>query len=321
MNRKRKVFLYVTCFSFTAILALTASIHSASALFENAVDGTSFTITAAQTYTVTFYTSYSSGWGGTTTRQVTSGSAVSNIPTVSQSGYTFKGWVNATPSNSNYTTYFDTSSNITSNISLYPILESNVDYAYTNSTYYQANTDVTISSNSIGSTQIGKRYVGITGIPNPVATWNDSRSLYSSSGIYKFVAEQSGAAMIYRKIGFKPNNQWGQNWDGSNGAGFGIYAWDGNGNDESIHLGVSNGSTTLYTYIHATYYNFKFSRYSSNNTSFAWGNQSSDLNFDNSQSWNNNSTNKYSSSTTVLSMNYSGSWVDNWGRSNATWVS
>ena len=322
MSKVRKILLYVTCFLFTSILAATATIHSAAALFENGASGTNFTIEAAQTHIVSYYNYSGSSWSVSSTEQVASGNTISSAPSISLSGYTFKGWVSAVPSNSNYTSYFNTSSQINNDLSLYPILESNNDYAYTNSTYYQTGVDVTISSSTIGSTQLGKRYVGIDGIPNPVATWNDSRSLYSASGIYKFVNE-GGGAQLYRKVGFKPNSQWGQNWNGT-GSGFGIRAWNDDNSPFTAHMGTSNGVTTLYAYVPATYINFRLHRYSASSSSFVGDgdyNKSANLSFDNSWWWNNSSTNRYTLSTIVLSMNYSSSWPGEWGSGSATWTS
>ena len=276
-----------------------------------------------ETHTVNFYSTFTNSWTSPDSVQVVNGASV-NVPEKdTYSGYTFKGWKTSAPSVSDVAiTYTDAqveALSITADLNLYAVYESNANYAYTNNEFFDVDNDITISSNSITATTIGKRYVGVTnGIPNPVASWNDTRSLYSASGKYKFVNE-NGAAMIYRKIGFKPNSSWGASWNGD--PGFGVYSWDGNGNDVSIHMGQSNGSTTLYAYIPADFINFKFSRYSHNETDFVWSdNQSGDLSFDSSWYWSGSSTNKYSSSTFVLTMNSWNNWVDNWGSNDSQWA-
>ena len=319
MKTSKKLFLLSTL----GIVAFVSSFSFASAMNTRDASNVSFSIGGSTPkFNVTFYTSYSSSWGGTIVVSVNQGSSVSasDIPSISLSGYTLQGWVTVTPSSANYNNPISgstiSSTSVNADISYYPILKSNSDYAYVNSTYYQANVDVTINSNSIGQTLLGKRYVGISGIPNPEASWNDPRSLHSSSGIYKF-ENSNGAAMIYRKIGITVNNNWGADWDGG-APGIGIYAWQGESN-VSIHMGYAGPGQTLQAYIPGDYENFKFSRYSHNQTSFVWGNQSSNLSFDPSWWWGGVQNNHYESDSINLAMKNWSSWIDNWGSNDALW--
>ena len=292
------------------------------AVTDNAATKTMKISTSGTVRSVIFHTTFAnSSWDAGSEVNVLDGENLksTDIPSVSLSGYTFKGWSAVIPDSTHYTASYTSSAlqelSIDEDKEYYPILESSADYAYADSNYYSVGVDVEINSNSIGSTSLGRRYVGIDGIPNPSATWNDSRDLYSASGIYKF-QNDNGGAMLYRKIGFKPNSNWAASWDGN--PGFGIHAWDDSSNSSSIHLGTSGG-TTLYGYIPTTYKYFKFSRYSHNATEFTWGNQSDNLSFANDWWWGGSGTNKYTKSTIVLKMNSWSSWIDNWGSDYASW--
>lgn len=317
-------FLLVVC-SITAI----SSYSLTKALYQRGASSATVRIAEASTRTVTLYTNFEAGnWSSPNTIYVTSGNEIGSATSPSLSGYDFLGWRTTAPSSGDgnrsieYTT--DQLNDIVvgaSDLTFYPVFKSNSELAYVNSNYYAINADVEINTNSIGSTNIGYRYLGVSGIFDITASWNDTRSLYSSSGIYRFVKNE-GAALIQRKIGFKPNSHWGAAWD-NDSCGFGIYSWQG-GNNSSIHLGNTTSGNTLYTYIPADYENFLFRRYSSNKNAFegndANSNKSSDLSFDNSWYWNGSSTNKYSKDTIVLQMNNWGDWINEWNSSNASWV-
>ena len=311
----------------TVLLVVTAgvasfsvglSIPTAIALTVKKADDASFGIKGANTYTVTFYKEYSeSEWSNPTVLNVLSGQAIESATNLSLDGYQFLGWRTLAPSSEAYAAEYTTAEvnelTVSSNLSFYPVFKSNAKKVSVNSNYYEVNTDVVLETSSIGQTLIGYQYLGVDGVLDVTASWNDSRNLYSSSGIYKFI-ESDGAAVIQRKVGFRPNTQWSQAWD-NNSCGFGIYAWQDDSNNASVHLGNSNGYT-LYGYIPANYDNFKFSRYSSNNNAFAWGNESGNFSFS-STSWSNGS---YSKDSIILEMNTWSSWVDNWDGSNARWI-
>lgn len=318
MNRKLLIILSTATMTI-APLAFFGTTMASWAVIDDA-NAFGMRIKVSDVKNVTFHTAYANNsWDDGTSVGVVPGSTISEIPSVSASGYTLLGWKTSAPTFSDYSkTYTQAQlSNlaITEDLEFWPVFESNNDYAYVDSTYYQANVEVTINSNSIGSTRLGKRYIGFEGIPNAVATWDVSRNLYSASGIYKF-QNDNGGAMVYRKVGFKPNSSWHANW-GSGAANIGIYTWDDSGS-VSIHMG---SDSTVYAFIPATYINFKFSRYTHDTSSFTWGNESSNLSFDNGWWWNNSGTNKYTSSTPTLSMNNWSSWVNNWEPKDATWVS
>ena len=302
-----------------SILVLNATTFSlAYSLFTKEASNVSFTFRQAVTKSVTFYTAYSDGeWGSSSTAVVPANGNVDagDIPSVSLSGYTFEGWVNEVPSSSNIgstiTNEQIVAAAVTNDIAYYPLLKSASKKAYVNSNYYDINTDVVLETNSIGETLIGYQYIGVAGIPDPSSSWHDSRSLHTASGIYKFY-EDNGAAIISRKIGFKPNSNWASNYNGT-GSSFGIHTWQGS-NSTDVHMGNSTGAA-LFTYIPADYSNFIFSRYDANATEFAWGNQSADLAFSNS--WSGGSS--YSKDSTILYMNYDTGYND-WTSAGATWI-
>ena len=313
MGKTAKKYAIYALFSVLT-LAVVSSFSPAYSIVQKTYDGISVNITPGSS-TVTFYTEYSGfDWGNVITRSVDSGNTIGNIPTPSASGYTLKGWSTNVPSTTNYSVTYTTaqinSLVPTSNLTLYPILESNNDYAYTNSTYYQAGVDVTISSNSIGSTQLGKRYVGIIGIPNPVATWNDSRSLYTSSGVYKF-ENVNGGAMIYRKVGLQIIDSANNYWDKESTEYYRIHYFN-NDSDKGWSdclARTSHGSTYQgYFYIPGNYANIIFTRMSDGSHAdwdHKW-NQSGDIAL----------TEGYSSSTITNQKNKD--WWDTW---KGTWIS
>ena len=312
--------------ALTVLLVVTAgvasfsvglSIPTAVALVVNKPEDASFGIRGATTYRVTLYKEYTdSSWTNPTIIDVASGQTINNATNLSLEGYDFLGWRSTVPSLEGYAAEYTTTEVnnlvVSSNLSFYPVFKSTSEKVYVNENYYEVNTDVVLETNTIGETLIGYKYLGIDGIAEETASWHDSRSLYSASGIYKFINNE-GAAIIQRKIGFKPNSYWAADWDNT-GSGFGIYAWQGESN-ASIHMGVSSGNA-LYTYIPGDYDNFKFSRYSSNSAGFAWGNESSNFSFSNS-SWSNGT--HYSKDSILLTMNSWSSWVDGWGSEHATW--
>lgn len=309
-------------FSIASLTLVVGGVFSSWAITDNAADVRIKVNIAEAVRTVTFYTSFDgSSWGDEVEKMVFDGGSVDSIPTVSLSGYTFKGWKKAAPTYSSYAADYSNNQVLAMTFNddeeFYPVLESNSDYAYTNSTYYQAGVDVTIPTNTIGATRLGKRYCGVDSIPNAVATWDDTRDVYAASGIYKF-ENVSGGAMLYRKIGFKPNSNWSQNF-GSGTPAFFMHLWDGAEADVKIGNSLTNG--VMYNYIPANAKQFLIRRNDHNQATIDWdhGNKSADLSFDSSWWWNSSSTNKYSSSTIVLSMNSDASW-DNWGSNAATWI-
>ena len=318
---KNKV-CYFACLLTVGFITVVSSYSFARASFVKSSGNVSFAIRQPEQRTITLYKNYDGiSWNSYDTLDVFDGNTIDDAVDPSVSGYDFLGWRTSAPSSSDggrSITYSTSQLNDIvvngSDLSFYPVFKSSSKKAYADSTYYAINTDVTIDSNTIGATSIGYRYLGVSGIYDVTATWNDSRSLYSASGVYKFV-EDNGAAVLNRKIGFKANSTWKADWDGGVPC-FGIYSWDGNSNDTSIHMGI--GTSTLYAYIPANWINFKFSRYSHNASVFTWGNESSNLSFDNSWWWNGSSTNKYTKNSIVLSMNDGAD--TGWGSSSSTWV-
>ena len=317
MSKRSKVVI----FSLVALLATGLSAGSVFAAYGVTDNANSFGVqirVSPLRNNVTFYTEYDSGWQTPVTVQVDNGESIDSgdIPALSLEGYDFQGWKASTPTLESYAIDYTNEQlaelTISSDVTYYPIFKSSSKKVYVNSNYYEINADVVLETNTIGQTLIGYRYLGLDGVLDVSASWNDSRSLHTASGIYKFI-ENEGAAIIQRKIGFKPNSYWAADWDNT-GSGFGIYAWQGD-NNASVHMGVSSGDA-LYTYIPGDYDNFKFSRYSSNSAGFAWGNESSNFSFS-SSSWSNDTN--YSKDSILLSMNSWSSWVDGWGSERATW--
>ena len=320
MNKRNKVVI----FSLIATLATGLAAGSVFAAWGVTDNANSFGVQIrikANSCEVTFYTNYvGDEWANPVTVEVDSGEAIDagDIPSVSMSGYSFEGWVNAVPSASNLESAVTneqlTSNVISSDATYYPLLKSNEKQVLVNDNYYPVNEDVVLETNSIGQTLIGYQYVGVDGIPAPTSSWYDSRNLYTASGIYKFV-EDTGAALIQRKIGFRTNTQWSQAWDNIS-CGIGIHSWFDTEHNDDEHMGTTNGYT-LYTYIPADYNNFLFVRYTSNATAIDWDNknQSADLSF--SSSW---SSGSYTKDSIVLEMNSWDTWIDGWGASSARWV-
>ena len=144
-------------------------------------------------HSVKFYTTFDgTNWGGATELEVDDGSTV-EAPTITKTGYALKGWVKTAPSLSVYAPDYDTdeieSLAIDQDYVFYPIIESNNNKVWIHSLGFvgDVDTDITLSVNSIGQTLIGKDYVGVTtGVCNPIASWNNPRSLHTASGVYKF---------------------------------------------------------------------------------------------------------------------------------------
>lgn len=317
-NKRTKLFLIIGSVPF-----IIGTFSHSFAIVKKDAQNLSFLISAAPTKRLRFYTGHDgSSWSAFSDVIVPEGesASLSSIPTPSLSGYTFKGWNINVPSSSNYSvTYSSTEvSNLTINddATFYSILESNTDYAYTNSSYYQAYVDVEINTSSIGATVLGKRYLGITGIPSPIADWNATRNLATSSGIYKFVNE-GGGANLYRKVGFKPNNNWKGNW-GSGTPAFFIHAWIDSSTSTDVLMGNSLTNDKLYSYIPATYQYLLFVRNDHNNTSIDWSNRNQSGDLDLSNSFMNSS--HYSASSIVLEMDGSADW-NGWTKNNSKWIS
>ena len=318
MNKRSKVVI----FSLISLLAVglgAGSVFADWAVSDNANSfGVQIRISPLKK-NITFYTEYDSGWQNSINVEVEVGESISalDIPSINVDGYVLQGWKSSAPSSDNYAIDYTSDQladlTISEDAVFYPILKSSNKKVFVNSSYYPVNEDVVLETNLIGQTLIGYTYVGIDGIPDVSASWYDTRNLYSTSGIYKFI-ESDGAAIIQRKIGLKPNSNWAADWDGT-GSSFGIYWWASDSDNGSMHMGVSSGDA-IYAYIPANYDNFKFSRYSSTATEFAWGNQSSDFSFSGS-SWSNDT--HYSKDSTLLCMNSWSSWQDNWSSSLATW--
>lgn len=321
MKKIKTVFLVIAGLSLIGGFSTTAfSLYTGTLPSNKEI---TISISPISKHTLRFFTTYNgSSWSTYSDKLISDGGSISlsDIPSPSLAGYTFKGWNINIPSSTNYSVTYTNSqvSNLTINndVTFYPILESNNDYAYTNSTYYEANVDVTISSNSISTTVLGKRYVGITGIPNPIADWNDSRNLVTSSGIYKFVNE-GGGANLYRKIGFEPNSNWSTNW-GSGTPAFFVHSWIDNSTNVDVLMGNSLTNGKVYCYIPATYQYLLFVRNDHDNASINWDNRNKSADLDLSLTFSDST--KYTSSSIVLQMAGNADWND-WGSSNSKWAS
>lgn len=331
---KNKTIGYIPCLLAISTIVALGSFSAASAFISKGVSNLSFAIRES-TKTITLYTDYDNGeWTSANILYVRQGEEITSATDPSVSGYDFLGWRTTAPGTGDgqrdiaYTTSELNDIVVDdSDLTYYPVFKSSSKKAYADTNYYEINTDVVISSNSIGATSIGYRYLGVSGIYEVTSTWNDTRSLYSASGIYKFYESgdyehANGAASLDRKLGFKPNSHWGASWDNSS-CGFGIDSWSGD-NHAKIHMGNTTVDTTIYVYIPAYYVNFQIRRYSSNAGAFVDGdgnnnNRSGNLSFDNSWYWNGSSTNRYTKDTIVLDMTTWDNWVDNWGSSNAEW--
>ncbi|MCQ2815070.1 MAG: hypothetical protein MJ227_02110 [Bacilli bacterium] len=275
------------------------------------------------TFTVRFYKLYnnSSGWYMNEDKTVPAGGKVT-CPALTKDGFTLKGWSINVPDMNHYTeTYTVEQLNnlpITQNLTLYPILQSNNNQVWINALGIvgDENADITISTSTIGQTIIGKSYVGIDKIPVAVASWNDNRNLHTASGIYKFTSSNN-AALVKRKLGFKPNPKWSQN-KGSGTPAFFVHTWGVQ--EEDILLGNTLIDGKVYGYIDARNINFIMVRKDHSATSFSWTdcNQSANLSFDPSWWWGGSSSNHYSSSTIVL--NKWDDWMDGWGSDQANWI-
>ena len=320
-----KVINKVLILSLATLVVGAFSISSSSALFKKNASDTSFGIRqATPTHNVKFYTTFDgSDWGDETTLVINNGNSVSvgDIPSISLSGYSFEGWVNATPTSSNY---FSTLSNsnisalsVTSNVSYYPILKSNSKVAYTHSNdndyYYDLNTDVAISYQTLKATYIGYRYVGITGIPVETSSWVNDRDLVTSSGIYQF-SESAGAVVVNRKIGFRVSDS--GYWSTESTEYYGLYCFGGSNSASwcsSILTRTDNTQTYIgYYYVDYEYDGFNFVRLSEATASWdkKW-NQSSDISLLNNKKYNSEvETSSYTSTNITMDKNNT-SW-DSW---------
>lgn len=311
--------------SLAVVSASALTISHTFSLVAKGVSELSFEI-GAKYQTVKFYIGFEdSSWSTSFEVKVIEGSSVdsASIPTPTLSGYTFKGWTTSVPDSDHYVKEYTNTDiailPVNEATTYYPIMESDSDYALIGETYYEANKDVNISSFEIANTVMGKRYLGIDGIPNVTASYNDTRGLFSASGVYQF-RNDNGNAQIYRKVGFKPNTCWLTPWDEGTPT-FGLYAWSGEYN-YSVFLGYEADSDgSYYGYIPATFINFKFIRNSHLKTEFDFSgaSQSSNLSFANDWWWNKQTDNKYTSSSIVLALNDVEYW-ENWGPDQAHWT-
>ena len=267
---------------------------------------------------VKFYTSYNgTSWGGLHEEEVLEGETVDTVPTVSLTGYTFKGWIEGSaPDSTHYTATISSSTisttTITSDKTYYPILESDDSFAYAGSSYYDLNSDVTLSVSSIASVKVGKKYLGVSGIPNASASINTSQNLYSGSGVYQFHDDGN----IFRKVGFKPNSSWRSLWSGQY-ASFSFHTWGDYGDYDYLRP-QDAGNYVYYAYIPATNHNFKIVRNAPDATSIDW-NQNHSANLKLSDSYGSGTT--YSSSSIILGQYDDVGWNNDWGSNKAWWGS
>lgn len=270
-------------------------------------------LTEISSSTVKFYTSYNgSSWGDIHEEDVLDGQTVETVPTISLTGYTFKGWIEGSaPDLTHYTATVSSSTisttAITSDKTYYPILESDDSFAYAGSSYYNLNSDVTLSVSSVASVKVGKKYLGVSGIPNATASINTSQNLYSGSGIYQFHED----GKIFRKIGFQPNNDWRQLWN-STYPSFTYHTW---GDYEYDYIRPFDaGNYIYYAYIPATNHNFIIIRQAPEASSINWSNdQSYTISLSNTFGAGN-----YSSSSIVLGQ-YGNSGWSGWNSSKTWW--
>ena len=230
----------------------------------------------ASKHSVKFYTTFDgTDWGDDVDFTVDDGSTVV-APTVTKTGYTVKGWTMFKPSLTIYAPDYDldeiNSLAIDQDYTFYPIIESNNNRVWIHDLGYvgDVDTDITLDVNTIGQTLIGKEYIGVTdGVCSPIASWNNNRSLYSSSGIYKF-SNKDGAASCSRKVTISTTNvTW---WTGDS-AITKIHVWDGSGNSHDYEILNSSFSATSHTatiYIDATCENLMVMRINPNNKSEVW---------------------------------------------------
>lgn len=317
MIKSKKLPIYMISFlSLVAIpLTVIGSTYAAWAVTDNAGDfSVNITPYAPGRKRVSFYTSYTgSSWGGLQEESVVDGEKVTSVPTVSLSGYTFKGWIEGSaPDSSHYTATVSSSTisttSITADKTYYPILESNDSVAYDGSSYHNLNSDVTLTASSVASVKVGKRYLGISGIPNASASVNTSQNLYSSSGIYQFHDD----GKIFRKIGFQPNNDWRDLWSGQYPS-FSFHTWGDYGDYDYLRP-FDAGNYIYYAYIPATNHSFKIIRQAPDASSINWSNNQT-ANISLSDTF---GAGSYSSSSIIMGQYGDSGWT-NWGASKIWW--
>ena len=321
MNKLFKVLTGLSCF----LLTLVFTMSHASSLTRKDAEGASFGIRPATTYTMTLYTDYDgSNWGSANTINVVSGNAISSATNPTKSGYTFMGWRTFAPVNSTgvantdfpvqYTTNQLNSITPTENMSFYPIFKYNSKQVYTYSNnahhYYDVNADVTINYQTLGSTYIGDRYLGVLGVTDATGTYYNNRNLITSSGVYRF--KDDGGCSLERKIGLRiSDSAGGDGWNKETTERYRIYYFNNssdNGWTDQITRTNQSSPYTCYFYISITYANIIFCRMNTTgNTGFnnVW-NQSNDIAL----------ASNYSSSAFINSKNQ-GTW-SNW---SGTWIS
>lgn len=301
-------------FSLTGVTLLAGSIFAAWAITDNA-DDVNIKVTVSSTHNVTFYSSYSndsSAWQVDGNQLVADGGTVSSVPSVSLTGYTFKGWRTSLPTLGNYSKEYTSEQAaalpITADTSFYPVFESNDSYAYANSSFYKLNEDCTLNVSSVSNVYVGKRYNGVTGgIPSVTSSVTTAQNLYSSSGIYQFHED----GKIFRKIGFQPNNDWRQLWNSAHPS-FTYHTW---GDYEYDYIRPFDaGNYIYYAYIPATNHNFMIIRQAPDASSINWDNNHSDtISLSNTFGAGN-----YSSSSIVLGQ-YGNSGWSGWNSSKTWW--
>lgn len=305
-------------------------VSSASSLYERGASNTSFGIVGhvAGTYEVKLYTDYNgSAWSTYSTINVTEGNTITSATNPTKSGYTFQGWRTSAPTSESYTqTYTTAQLNAivpVGNMTFYPVFESTAEVAYSGSTYYDLNTDITINSSTLGAISIGYKYLGVSGIPAASATSSGTKNLTTTSGIYQ-IKKESSSAKLYRKISFRVSDS--GHWNSNNNEYYSTYYFDKNSDDSSAGSDGwssvatrSNGKVSPYTcdfYIPYNYQKIIFVRHSSAEAS--WDNkcnQSGDILLANNPAYNSETEKaSYSASTPVLdkNQNWDITWTGKW---------
>lgn len=321
MNKKIVISLVIATLAMAPV-AVFGSTFASWAVTDNASPLTFKIGSHGDLKTIKYYTTYAdSTWGGLQQELVIDGDSLESTPTFSIEGYTLKGWRTSVPGSSAYTTTYTVaelaSLNVTADLTLWPIIESNDKYIKDSyGSFFKENTDFEYNGDSMpGGLQLGYRYYGIDGIPNPLATYNTNRTINTDSGIYKLVQDGENILM-FRKIGFHPNDTWKTDWNGM--PSFGVHSWNGL-NDVNVHLGNTldeNGN--LYGYIPAQNYEFQFVRYGHNETAPGSGaNYSANLCFAKNWEWSGDANSHYDKASIVLKMNNDAGY--SWNSSNAKW--
>ena len=318
MNKRR----LATLISAASVVVLSSTLFGSTlaswAVTDNASEKNIKISTQSTLRTLTFYTTYDgSSWGTPVQRTVFDGDkiAVGDIPaaTYSSTDYIFNGWVTAVPTSSNYSSAVNNSTlantTISDNNSYYPVIESKTDFAYANSTYYELNHDYELSVSSVASVSVGKKYLGIAGIPNATAT-KSTQNLITASGIYQF----HDTGDIFRKIGFYPNTSWRGLWD-STYPSFSFHTWGTYGDYD--YLRPNDIENYRYVaYIPATNDNFKIIRQSPSASSIDYdNNHSADMKLSDTYG----GSTSYSKTTWILGQYNDVGWNNDWTKSSAWW--